>query len=60
MYVFGMCYESKIDLPVQKIKTKTISCSQFVQHMQINKTIGPIFGLIEETMDLSCIVLFLL
>ena len=53
IYIFCKSCKLEIVLTVLQIKTKTISCLQFVQNTEINKY----FGLIEETMYLSRIFL---
>ena len=53
IYIFCTSCKLEIVRTVLQIKTKTISCLQFVQNTEINKY----FGLIEETMDLYGIFL---
>ena len=54
IYVFCKSCKPEIVLPVLQIKTKTFSHYWFVQNTLINKELVVKFGLIEETMDLSC------
>ena len=56
MYMFCKNCEPESVLPVLQIETNTILCSQLLQKSTKNRSSN--IGLMEETIDLSHIILF--